>query len=293
MVDQRQEDEDQPPMIALGAAAKLATMILLVSRCIKVRPQLGSGADDAVQEFRDRLTKALPKPVELWGVKVGTHGNRLPADERAVLSSYLRARKWSVDDATSMFLSSLEWRREFGVDTLRSSSFHGLPQERFAGRDRQGRLLVVLRLSELSSDCFDSLDTFVRWRVYMQEQLNAKLDFDCGFPQYTLVLNCEGLSRGHFSKAARRAVGELSKVSCDNYPDYLSQILICNPPATFVVAFGILRPFLPRNFVKMIRVHSGDEQSCLEMCAGRTKASLRGVGWRNRQSRDSLTPLPS
>lgn len=164
----------------------------------------------------------------------------------------------------------MEWRREFGVAELRSSDFGDMPREIFAGRDEQGRLIVVLRLADLDGRSFEQMERFLRWRVMMQEALNAQLNFASGDPRYTLVLNCEGFTKGHVSRAARRCAKELSRVTCDNYPDFLNQIWVCNPPPVFVVAFGVLRPFLPANFVNMIRVHNGDEESCLDVCVGRT-----------------------
>ena len=219
----------------------------------------------AVEKLHERLQELLPKPVELWGVKVGTRSSLVGAEEKAVLASFLRARDWDINDAYFMFKSSLEWRKIFGVDKLQHNQFGDMPRERFAGRDRHGRLLVVLRLGELQASNFNDLDKFVRWRVYMQEALNSQLNFASGEPSYTLVLNCEGFTRGHFSKAARQCATELSKVSQDNYPDFLHQILICNPPGIFAFAFGVLRPFLPKNFVSMIQVHQCDEVHCIEL----------------------------
>jgi len=225
---------------------------------------------DAVRELHGRLRKTLPGPVELWGVKVAGRSAMAPS-ESALLSSFLRARSWDIDEAECMFTSSLRWRAEFRVDSLRASEFRGMPCEVFRGRDSRGRLLVVLRLSELRGDSFQDLDNFIRWRVYMQEALNSRLDFADGEPCYTLVLNCEGFTSGHFSKEARRCAKVLSQVSCDNYPDFLDKILICSPPPIFAFAFGVLRPFLPRNFVALIKMHSGDEASCLAEEQGRRR----------------------
>lgn len=257
-------------MVAVVAASKLAVLLLL-THVVKVKRGLGQGlsvdnANGAVQKLRDRLHVELPKPVELWGVKVGTGSRVLPAAEKALLTSYLRARDWSVDEAANMFITSLAWRHEFGVGRLRGDQFRSMPSERFAGRDKQGRLIVVLRISELDARSFEDLATFVRWRVHMQERVNERLGFGSGNPSYTLVLNCEGFSRGHFAPAARRCVGALSKVSRDNYPDFLGAIRICNPPSIFVLAFGVLRPFLPRNFLNILSVHNGDEASCIADC---------------------------
>lgn len=265
----------------LSTTVAKAVAAIVIARVVGTRrPQVNGlpRKGEIVREFHSRLQNELPRPVELWGVRVASRGSRLPDAERAVLASFLRARDWSVDEATYMLTSSLKWRKEFGVEQLRGSQFGDLPRELVsAGRDSKGRLLVVLRLGELGGECFNDMDRFVRWRVYMQEALNAQLNFAQGDPKYTLVLNCEGFCSGHFSKAARRCAKELARVSQDNYPDFLSQILICNPPAIFAFAFGVLRPFLPRNFVKMIRVHIGDEASCLAQEGHNVRAGGRSA----------------
>jgi hypothetical protein len=248
------------PSVKLSIALLVAlTRVLPKTRGERLGPS--SKRNEALKAFHMRLRETLPGPVELWGVRLATP--RMNAQEAAILSSFLNARDWDVEDATTMFHSSMRWRRSFGVDRLSASQFEDFPCEIFRGRDNQGNLLVVLRLGELRGDCFKDMQRFVRWRVYMQEALNSQLDFAKGEPLYKLVLNCEGFSTGHFSKAARRCAKELSRVSQDNYPDYLGQILICSPPPIFAFAYGILRPFLPRNFVKLIKVHKGDEASCL------------------------------
>ena len=243
-----------------------ATLIiaLLARLLLPPRNAPASVASGTVQELHARLRKELSGPVELWGVRVAS-GSIVSSHEAAVLSSFLKARRWDVDDTTYMFKEYVRWRKEFGVGKLRADQFGDLPNDVFRGRTSTGKLICVLRLGDLKGEAFNDKGRFLRWRVFIQESLNSQLDFGKGVPpHYTLVLDCEGFSTAHFGKAARRCATELSRVFQDYYPDFLDQIVVCNPPPIFTFAFRILRPFLPRNFVKIIKVHPGDQASCLE-----------------------------
>ena len=260
--------------IGTGKLSQLAVLLTLarVFRPPGQRHAIGDSQKvSAVRALHERLRDTIA-PVELWGVKVPSRS--LGPQETALLSSFLRAREWSVDDAETMFKESLLWRREYGVARLRAAQFGEFPSEVFRGRDRDGHLVVVLRLGELDGACFDDMERFIRWRVYMQELLNARLDFGAG-PAYTLILNCEGFSTGHFGKAARRCAKELSRVSQSYYPDFLAKIIVCNPPPIFTLAYSLLRPFLPHNFVQLIQVCNADEASCLEQISGARQGKRR------------------
>ena len=299
-------------MVALSLAARLAPVLLIIAPQLLTLPKRlltlpkrsaslllnqrrqDSNRADAVRELHKKLRVTLDRPVDLWGVRVASRGS-IGTEESALLSSFLRARDWDVDHALHMFTSHVAWRREFGVDKLSAKEFAGLPCENlFNDRDSKGRLIVMLRLGDLDGESFEDMERFLRWRIYTQERLNAQLDFHRGEPAYTLVLNCDGWGMGHFGKPARQSAKELSRVCQDYYPDYLGQILVCCPPPIFAFAYGLLRPFLPRNFVKLIKVHNGDEESCLTREAGvrpsRARAARRAASARER--RPELHSLP-
>lgn len=255
-------------LAAIGPTALRLAVAALLARVLgpHLHPRSSPKAHmaGAVQELHTRLRELLPAPVELWGVRLMT-GSTVGPTEAAVLSSFLRAREWDVQDTASMFTSSLRWRQHFGVAKLRADQFRDFPLDAFRGRTSTGKLIAVLRLGDLSEETFNDAARFLRWRIYIQEILNSKLDFGKGVqPAYTLVLDCDGIASGHFSKPARLCAKELSRVFQDHYPDFLDQIVVCNPPAIFTLAFTILRPVLPRNLIKIIKVHNGDQASCLK-----------------------------
>lgn len=193
--------------------AKIVVALLVAGRLrfrrATVTPSAGA---DAVQDLHDRLTASLLRE-NLWGVWLpASRGSRVEAQESTVLASFLRARRWSVDEAEEMFTSALAWRREIGVSSLRAGQFGPLPCDLVTRRDRQDRLCVIFRLSEVSDECFADTQLFVLWRVFMQEALNSRLDFREAQPGYTLVINCEGARPSHFGKHARACATELSRV---------------------------------------------------------------------------------
>jgi len=266
--------------LPFAATAALVVAVLLARTLTPHGPNTKALPNGAVQGLHMRLRQVLPAPAELWGVRVPAPTSVVGPHEAALLSSFLRARKWDVDDTLFMFTAALKWRSEFGVAALRAHHFRDLPQDVFRGRTRTGKLVAVLRLGDLKGEAFDDVKRFLRWRVFMQEGLNHLLDFGTGVqPSYMLVLDCDGFSGAHFGRAARRCATELSRVFQDFYPDFLDQIVICNPPAIFAFAFGALRPFLPRNFVNLIRVHHGDQASALAKEGVRSSDGVRRGKW--------------
>ena len=79
-------------MLAVVAASKLAASLLVLSQVVMNMPGrrgLPGNANAAVDQLRDRLQSELQKPIDLWGVKIGS-GGRVSAAERAVLQSFLK-----------------------------------------------------------------------------------------------------------------------------------------------------------------------------------------------------------
>ena len=109
-----------------------ATLIiaLLARLLLPPRNAPASVASGTVQELHARLRKELSGPVELWGVRVAS-GSIVSSHEAAVLSSFLKARRWDVDDTTYMFKEYVRWRKEFGVGKLRADQLGDLPNDVF------------------------------------------------------------------------------------------------------------------------------------------------------------------
>ena len=98
-------------MVAGNLLAKVFVALLLVNRVRHRQASRGKlSHSDAIKDLRSRLQNALPKTkfgdrVELWGVKVPSKGRRKArASESALLASFLRARRWSVEDTEEMFI---------------------------------------------------------------------------------------------------------------------------------------------------------------------------------------------
>ncbi|KAL3915400.1 MAG: hypothetical protein SGPRY_007233 [Prymnesium sp.] len=100
----------------------------------------------------------------------------------------------------------------------------------------------------------EALSLFVLVQVCMLEQLMRLLDFTCGEPRYTMVLDCREMHAWHISRSARICAKvridphALSSVMCDNYPDCIERVMLVSPPKIISIVLNVLGPFLPQSF---------------------------------------------
>jgi len=160
---------------------------------------------NAVVLLRAALVQVGLGGVTLWGID-------LTADSGAVLlRQFLRARRWSVDEARRMLQGTLRWRRENGVDELGSlASFgDGMPADRIFGRGSRAGPLVLATLPGRAA--ISDVKRFVRWRIAMQEAAIRTLCLTQSAPAFTLIMDVSGLRRYHLSREMRCCTAELTR----------------------------------------------------------------------------------
>jgi hypothetical protein len=209
-----------------------------------------SDEENAVIQLRHALLQAGLESACLWGVQ-------LTAESGApLLRQFLRARRWSVDEARRMLQGTLRWRRENGVDELASvESFgDGMPADRIIGGGGAGPLVLATLPGRAA---LTDVKRFVRWRIAMQEAAIRTLCLTESAPAFTLVMDVSNLRRFHLSKEMRCCTAELSRIIQSYYPCFLARLLVVNTPPAFSCAWSLLRPVLPPALLRSVQLQRG------------------------------------
>lgn len=211
---------------------------------------LASDEENAVIQLRNALLQVGLESTCLWGVE-------LTAESGApLLRQFLRARRWSVDEARRMLQGTLRWRRENGVDELGlvASFGDGMPADRIIGRGGAGPLVLATLPGRAA---LTDVKRFVRWRIAMQEAAIRTLCLTQSAPAFTMVMDVSGLRRFHLSKEMRSCTAELTRIIQNYYPCFLSKLLVVNTPPAFSCAWSLLRPVLPPSLLRSVQLQRG------------------------------------
>jgi hypothetical protein len=216
-----------------------------------------SDEENAVIQLRNALVQVGLGSASLWGVE-------LTAESGApLLRQFLRARRWSVDEARRMLQGTLQWRRENGVDELCSvASFgDGMPADRIIGRRGAGPLVLATLPGRAA---LTDVKRFVRWRVAMQEAAIRTLCLTQSAPAFTMIMDVSGLRRFHLSKEMRCCTAELTHIIQNYYPCFLSRLIVVNTPPAFSCAWTLLRPVLPPSLLRRVQLQRGPAECMAE-----------------------------
>ena len=117
-----------------------------------------------------------------------------------------------------------------------------------------GRPRIVLRADEIQPATFDDAQALVAWWVCMQEALMSRV-FAASPPAYVVVMDCRGLRPHHFGAESRACAAAMAKVMQEYYPERILHTDVIHAPPFFGALFPLLRPFLPPDMVRNIRVN--------------------------------------
>lgn len=184
------------------------------------------------EEEQDKCREGeIDENISLWGVPLlpskGDKGTDI------ILLKFLRAREFKVNETYEMLRNTLQWRKEFKMDSILEEEF-GTEYDSVAytnGEDREGHPVCynvygTFADDEMYNKTFgteEGRQKFLRWRLGLMERQIQKLYFKPGGVSSLLQINDLNNAPGPSKKDLRLATKQAVQLLQDNYPEFVTR----------------------------------------------------------------------
>lgn len=161
---------------------------------------------------------------------------------RECLLRYLRATKWNVDESAKRLLSTLAWRREYGLDDFTPeyiSPEQETGKQMIFGFDKQGRPCQYLNPNRQNTDASPRQ---IHHLFYMVERVAEMMP--PGVETLSLMINFKPSKARQNTSVPIATAREVLHILQNHYPERLGKALIINVPWVVWGFFKIVTPFI-------------------------------------------------